>query len=240
MAYVLFGVPPVYRQASSVVILQPRSEPSEADLAEEPDLESVDPFNPFRGDPTLIVGVVAARLSNEATRESFQAGGLDPDYEVAGAMTYGASRPELEITAFGNSPEQTIETRTALVEAVERQLRAVQKEEGVASYYMVRGLPVEPITEPQELTSRSLRSLLAVGAIGTILLFATVSLLSAVEQTRAERSARAAPARDRPGEDLADRPAPGRGFARDVGDEGPEPAPDGSYDAAAQRLVRAE
>jgi hypothetical protein len=193
------------------------------------------------------VGVVSARLSNEATRQAFQAGGLDPDYEVAGAMTYGAARPEVEITAFGSSPDQTVETRTALVEGVQRHLRAVQKEEGVASYYMVRGLAVEPIREPQELTSRALRSLLAVGAIGAIVLFAAISLLTAWDQIRAERTARAVTNGDRY-EDSAG-PAPAHRAGRratagrtgeDVDAERPEPARDGFHDDEAQPLVPAK
>jgi hypothetical protein len=197
MAYVLFGVPPVYRQASSVVILQPRYEPSKADLKEDKALRSVDPFNPFRGDPALILGVVSARLGNEATRAAFEAQGLDPDYQVAAALSYGAARPELEITALGSSADQTATTRAAVVEAVQRQLKAVQEEEGVAPYYMLRGFAVEPLKAPEELTSRALRSLLAVGALGAILMFAAVSLLTALDQIRAERAARAGTDRGR-------------------------------------------
>ncbi len=179
MAYVLFGVPPVYRQASSVVILQPRYEPSKADLKEDKALRSVDPFNPFRGDPALILGVVSARLGNEATRAAFEAQGLDPDYQVAAALSYGAARPELEITALGSSADQTATTRAAVVEAVQR------------------GFAVEPLKAPEELTSRALRSLLAVGALGAILMFAAVSLLTALDQIRAERAARAGTDRGR-------------------------------------------
>ncbi len=183
MAFVLFGMPPLYKQTSSVVILQPRYAPSKADLEKSPELASVDSYNPFSGDPSLIVGVVSSRLSSDATRESFLAKGLDPNFEVAGALSYGAARPELLITAFGSSAKQVSETRAALTRAVEAQLTAVQREQGVAEYYMVGALPVEPTTPPKLQTSGSVRSALAVGLLGAIVLFALISALTALIST---------------------------------------------------------
>lgn len=184
IAYVFAGTPPVFKQSSSMVLLQPRFAPSAGDLAEDPSLENVDSFNPFAGDPSLIVGVVSARLTSDATRDSFEERGLDPDYDIAASVSYGTSQPQLEVVAFGDSPDETVRTRTALASEVLEEIEAVQAEQGVDDYFMVTAIVVEPTSNPIQQTSSLLRSAIAVAIAGGILLFALLSLALAWEQRR--------------------------------------------------------
>jgi hypothetical protein len=189
IAYVFAGTPTVFKQSSSLVLLQPRSAPSAADRAEDPSLENADSYNPFAGDPSLIVGVVSARLTNDATRDSFGERGLDPNYDVAAAVSYGMSRPQLEVVAFGASPEETVSTRTALASEVLEEIEAVQAEQGVNDYFMVTAIAVEPTSNPVQQTSSLLRSAIAIAIAGGILLFALLSLALAWDQRRVQDEA---------------------------------------------------
>jgi hypothetical protein len=231
VAYVVFGTPPIYKQSSSIVLIPARPTPSATDLAKDSSLANADAFNPFAGDPNLIVGVVSARLQSTATRESFEERGFDPNYEVAGAVTYGMARPEMSVTAYGSTPEKAIESRVAVAEAVVQELKNVQAEQSVNEYFMLQTVAVEPQGAPEEQTSSMLRSALAVLVLGGILLFAALSVATALDQHREVARARARPHVTSGGEE-ANMVADGRQSDRtqsgpEVNPENPEAKPHG-------------
>jgi hypothetical protein len=185
VVYVLFLGPRLYQSSATYVLVNPQV-PTAEQLDRSARLARLNSNNPYlrSPDPSLIVQVMAAKLSAGATARRLQDAGLGPDYTVA--QSAGNSQM-LVVTGTGATADASIATTAWLTRELERELRTVQKVNGAADLYLFTALPVDVEATAVEKVSSRLRSLILVGVGGAVLLFSAVSLGAAWTQ-RSTRS----------------------------------------------------
>jgi hypothetical protein len=177
VVYVLFLGPRLYQSSATYVLVNPQV-PTAEQLDRSARLARLNSNNPYlrSPDPSLIVQVMAAKLSAGATARTLQDAGLGPDYTVA--QSAGNSQM-LVVTGTGETAEKSIATTGWLTGELERELRTVQKVNGAADLYLFTALPVDVEATAVEKVSSRLRSVILVGVGGAVLLFSVVSLAAA-------------------------------------------------------------
>ncbi len=195
LIYVVFLTPREYETSSNTVLFPAPAPPTAEEIQEDPSLAKVDSSNPFSlfGDPSVIIDVIARRLSTQSAREALSAAGADDRYEIRASVTYGSTRPFVEVVAIGDSPEAASRTIEVVQTAVVAELQKVQEEQGVDPQFMITPFVVDPGDEPVLLVSGLLRPAVAVLGLGGIALFVMLSVAVALDQRRAERTVGAGP-----------------------------------------------
>jgi len=190
LVYVIFLTPREYQATSSTVLFPPPAPPSAEAIEKDPTLAGVDPSNPFSqfGDPSVIIDVVARRVSTKSAEEALVAEGADPRYEVAASVRYGSTSPIVEIVGVGGDPATATRTVEVVQNAVETELRIIQEEQGVNPQFMITPYVVDAGEKPELIVSGMLRSAVAVLGVGAIALFIMLSVAVALEVRQAERS----------------------------------------------------
>lgn len=210
-AYVTFLVPAVYEAQASLVLVAPPTPPTEREIEEDPSLRDVNANNPYRDlDTSVVISIVAQRLTTKESREMMVLRGADDRYEVAPSARYGFVSPILDITGVGDSVEEAVATAILVGDAVEDELRQLQEAQGVDATYMITTLPVTVPVDAEHRVSSKLRSLIAVLGLGGVLSFALLSLLQARDRLVEERARKSpsSPPIGRAGEHAAGRERP--------------------------------
>jgi capsular polysaccharide biosynthesis protein len=186
--YVIAVKEPVYEAASTYILVNPPPPPTEDEVLRNPKL-GVGTDNPYTrySDQSVVVQVLASRLSSDAARGQLAKQGADPSYIVAPSSEFGFTAPIVEITGTGSSPEAAIRTANVIGLAVTHELDRMQKARGVAEKYRIDTQQVVAPNRAKLKASGQLRSLVAVFALGAILLFAGVSVADALVSLRKER-----------------------------------------------------
>jgi hypothetical protein len=185
--YVVAIKTPVY-EASSTYNLLPALPPPTADqIAADPRLGRIDTNNPYTrySDQSVVVQVLASRLSSDAARAELVSHGADPGYVVAPSVELGYTAPILQVTGTGPTAQEAITTANLVGDAAKRELKASQDK--VAPDYRITMHPVVLAHDAQLKASGQLRALVGVWAIGGILLFVVVSVADAVSALRRDR-----------------------------------------------------
>jgi hypothetical protein len=185
---------PVYEVKSSYLLINPPAPPTAEEIARNPQLGRVNADNPYTryADQSVVVEVLTSALNSDAARRELKDAGADSRYTVASTSELGYSSPIVEITGVGASPQAAIRTAEVVGDALKRELDRMQKDEGVASDYLITTQQVEPPTDAQLRASSQARTLVAVLALGGVLLFVVVSVADALTNLRIERRERAA------------------------------------------------
>ena len=197
LAFVLIGAfyviaikDPVYEASATSNLLNPPPPPTEDQITRNPALGEIDADNPYTrySDQSVVVQVVAARLSSDAAREELVQKGADPDYTVAPSAEFGFTAPIVEITGTGSNPEAAVETANLVGAAFTRELDRMQEARGVASDYRITTNQVVVPLDAELKASGQLRPLVGLLAFGVIMLFVVVSGADALEALRRERA----------------------------------------------------
>jgi hypothetical protein len=189
LIYVVFLTPREYETSSSTVLFPAPAPPTVEEIQEDPSLAGVakNPFSQF-GDPSVIIDVVARRLSTESAREALSAAGADDRYEIGASVRYGSTKPFVDVVAIGDDPEAALRTIEVVQTAVALELQIVQEEQGVDPRFMITPYVVDPGDEPVLLVSGLLRPVVATLGLGGIALFVMLSVAVALDHRRAERT----------------------------------------------------
>lgn len=196
--YVGFFIPSTYEATSSYAVVNPPSPPTEAEVARDPSLAEINSDNPFLrfSDSSVIINIVARRVSTDERREDLTARGADDRYEVTPSARFGFASPIIDIRAVADAPDDAVRTAEVVGDEVIAELRDLQEAEDVEEPYFITTLQVEAPTEAEEIVSDRLRPLLAVLGAGAVLVFLVTSVLNAVDRARAARRAAGGAARD--------------------------------------------
>jgi hypothetical protein len=183
---------PVYEAKSSYLLINPPAPPTPEELAQDPTNRGRSADNPYTrfADQSVVVQVLTSALSSEPARRKLTDAGADSRYTVAPIAGLGYSSPIVEITGVGRSPETAIRTADLVANALMRELKRMQDEQGVDPEYEIR---TQQIAAPHaELrASGQARMLVAVLVGGAVLMFLVVSVAEAVSGLRLERRERA-------------------------------------------------
>ena len=180
---VIVAVPPTYEATGSYLFFQPAAVPTTNPKTGE--VESDNPFLRF-GDPSVLLNVVARRVSDTESTERLVKKGASTDFTVQPSTRYGFSSPIIDINAQADSADLAINTVNLVGKAVADEVIAVQAEEGADARYMVTPRPIEIPQEATQRLARPLRMLLAVFALGGI----SMLMLAAIVQSWTQRGSR--------------------------------------------------
>ena len=216
--YVFQFAPRSYESSMTFAIVNPKI-PTEAELLNDPALGKLNSDNPYlrSSDPTLIAQVVITRLSDSATAGILAGKNLGTDYTVTRGVTGNGLL--IDISAVGQSPEQSLLTLEALGSLVQSNLYDLQKVNRADDRFLFTSLVVAPPGKSAEQFSSRLRSVIVVGLAGVVLLFGAVSLAGALETRGGNRNKKK--------DDGASRKDSYSGNEEDVDDQGPSDSHDG-------------
>ena len=195
-AYIAFGIPPQYESKAQYVLINPPSPPTDSQIARDPKLASVNTNNPFLRlpNPSVVVDVVAQRVSGDNVRRELIAHGADENYLVASTNAIG-SGTVIDITGTGTSATQATRTLELVSERMKAELYEMQKVDGADDEYLIQALLINPPTDPLRKVTSTIRSLIGVTAAGAVLLFALLSITEAMRVRRVQPISPAAPPR---------------------------------------------
>ena len=193
--YVVAVKEPVYEASSSFILINPPAPPTPEDVARDPSLARVNADNPYTrfSDQSVMIEVVASRMSGESAERELVKAGADPRYEVAPTSSFGYSSPIVEVTAQAPTPEVAVRSAELVGKALTGELAGMQQAEGVDPQYRIKAQEVDAPDGAQLKASGQLRMLVGVFALGIVALFVVVSVADALTSLRAQRVRRTAP-----------------------------------------------
>jgi hypothetical protein len=194
MGYALVGTKPLYQSTADYLLSPPPSAPTPGQLAADPSLAKANYDNVYARLPDLsvVVDIVAAKITGTAESQALLAQGADPRFSIAPVEKYGSPTPILEVTGTGSTAAEALKTRELVSAASIRDLYSMQASQGTSPFYMINALPMAT-TSPRLKVSSKLRDVIAVVALGGFLLFLAVSIGDAIDKKRAERGAAGEP-----------------------------------------------
>jgi hypothetical protein len=189
--YVVAVKQPVYETASSYILLNPPAPPTADEAARNPELAkgTNNPYTRY-SDQSIVVQVLASRLSGDDARAELVKQGADPRYTLAPSSSFGFSAPIVEITAVGATPAVAIRTANVVGQAMTRELDRMQQAHGTAPRYRIEAQQVAAAHDARLKASGKLRALVAVFVLGGIMLFLVVSVADAFATIRSQRRPR--------------------------------------------------
>jgi hypothetical protein len=193
--YVVAIKSPEYWASSSYVLINPPPPPTAEEIAANPALGRIDPDNPYTRftDQSVVVDLLASKLSNESARDALEAQGADRRYTVAPSSELGFSSVIIEISGVGSTPEGAVRTAELVGAALTAELDGLQASKGVEGRYRIETQRVVAPENAEQRVSGKLRALVGVFAMGAILLFVVISAAEALTTLRTERTKEGVP-----------------------------------------------
>jgi capsular polysaccharide biosynthesis protein len=187
-AYVVLGIPPQYQTQAQYVLVEPPAAPSDADIQADPELRKLNSNNPYLRlpNPSIVVDVLAQRVSSDTIRQALIDAGADRNYEIASTNAIGSGLV-IQITGTGTSAAAASNTLQLVTDRMNVELKAMQKVNGADDRFLFQALPVSAPTPPLRKVTGTLRSLIAVAAAGAVFLFGAISIAEAVPARRKRR-----------------------------------------------------
>jgi len=187
--YVIVIKSPVYEAGSTYILVNPPAPPTDSAIARDPSLAHIGADNPYTrySDQSVVVQLLAGRLSSDEARRALAARGADPGYEIAPSAEFGYSAPIVQITGTGSSPAAAVHTARVVGSAVTSELDRMQAVHNVSPKYRI---DTQQVVAPRDATlkaSGKLRALVAVLVLGAALLFLAVTVADAFAAIRQAR-----------------------------------------------------
>jgi capsular polysaccharide biosynthesis protein len=183
--FVAFGIPAQYESQAQFVLIAPPAPPTDNEIARDPALAKVNADNPYLRlpNPSVVVDILAQRVSGDTVRRQLIAKGADRDYTISSTNAIGSGLV-INIVGTGHSAAAARRTLDLVSETMKAELHEMQKINGAADKYLFEALPINPPTDPTRKVTGTLRSLIAVSAACLVLLFALISIAEAVGPRR--------------------------------------------------------
>ncbi|MET8091052.1 Wzz/FepE/Etk N-terminal domain-containing protein [Micromonospora sp. NPDC005220] len=187
-AFVAFGIPPVYESQAQYVLIAPPPQPSDAAIQRDPTLLKVNANNPYLRlpNPSVVVDVLAQRVSGGLVRQGLISQGADEDYTISSTNAIGSGLV-ISIVGTGSSPDAATKTLDLVSESMQKELYDMQKVDGADDKYLFQALPINPPTDPTRKVTGTIRSMIAVSAACLVLLFGMISVAEAVGPRRTKQ-----------------------------------------------------
>lgn len=188
--------PPTYEVQTYFVLLYPPPVPSSEELDRHPELRRLNSDNPFLRftDSSVIVSIVARKMSEDRVVESLEKQGVNKTYQVAPDNKYGLSSPILGVSVSEPSEARAVTSSKIVGERLVSELRAMQAVHGTDPHYMITAYAAETPDRATARFSSLLRSLVGILALGAFTLMFVLSAIQAIERYRAEKRAAGMPA----------------------------------------------
>jgi hypothetical protein len=177
----VFGTPPQYESQAQFVLIAPPPPPSDTEIQRDASLAKINTNNPYLRlpNPSVVVDILAQRVSGETVRRKLVSEGADLSYQVTSTNAVGSGLV-ISITGTGHSDAEARRTLDLVTARTKSELRDMQTINGANEKYLFKALPINPPTNPIRKVTGTYRSLMAVCAAGVVLLFAWISLAEAI------------------------------------------------------------
>lgn len=176
---------PTYEATSSVILTNPPTKATAAQIAADPSLKNANSYNQFTqyGDLQVVASAVMDLVSSPSSQPALLAAGVIPNYQLA-LSTDPGDPPIIDITGVGTTPEAAINSANVLTQAVKNDLIQMQLKQGVNPFYLITADNYVLPTRAQTSSSGKTRSLVVVLAAGLIILLISISTADAIEKRR--------------------------------------------------------
>jgi capsular polysaccharide biosynthesis protein len=192
--FVLFGIPPKYESQAQYVLVSPPAPPTDAQIERDPSLAKLNNNNPYARLPSsVVVEVLAQRVSGDAVRRELIAQGADKNYQISSTNTIGNGLV-IQITGTGSSARQAGRTLDLVWTRTRSELQNMQTVDGADSRFLFQALAINAPTDATRKITGTVRSLIAVTVAGVILLFGFISVAEALPSRRGKRRQAGGPA----------------------------------------------
>lgn len=183
--YVVKLKPPSYQSTASVLLANPQGPATETQIAANPGLKKVNPYNTFTsyGDLDVVADTVIQVITAPSSAQALTNAGVNPNYQITVSTAWG-NPPIINITGIGSSPESAFQSARGLVNVTKTDLYNLQKSQGINDFYMITPVVITPPNPGLRSSSGKLRSIIAVLGLGILLLFVAVSVTEAVDKRR--------------------------------------------------------
>lgn len=187
--YIVKIKPPVYQASGSVLLANPQGPATPAQIAADPKLKNVNPYNAFAGYGNLqvVADILIEVVTDPADQPALTQSGVDPRYKVELNTDYG-NPPIIDITGVGATRQEAIRSANVIAATIKADLTRLQRSQGIGSLYSITAIDLVKPTQAQASSSGKLRSLIAVLALGVILLFVAVSVTEAIDRRKRDPS----------------------------------------------------
>jgi capsular polysaccharide biosynthesis protein len=185
IAGVIFGLSPQYESTAQYVLINPPAGPSDAEVQRDPALGRLNADNPYLRlpSPSVVVDVLAQRVSSDTVRQELVNKGADPSYQISGTNAVGSGMV-ISIVGTGRSAAESHRTIDLVTVRMQSELHDMQKVNGADDRFLIQALPVSPPTDPVRKVTGTIRSAIVVLAAGMVLLFLVISVVEAVSVRR--------------------------------------------------------
>jgi peptidoglycan/LPS O-acetylase OafA/YrhL len=180
--YVLAVKGPTYESGATYILVSPPPPPLQQigrDTADNPYLRYTS--------QTVLVQVLASRLTSDDTRAALARKGADANYSVASSPEFGMNAPMLQVMGTGATAAGAIRTANLVGAAITDELALMQHVRRVDDRYRIRAEAVVAAHDAALKGSGKTRVLLAVLVLGTILMFVLMSTADAFTALGTER-----------------------------------------------------
>jgi capsular polysaccharide biosynthesis protein len=187
--YILEIKPPVYNTSASVLLVNPPNPPTAQQIVQDPGLAKINSNNPYVNDGLQTVADILINLIGSAdNNQALIKAGADPRYQAALSADFG-NPPIIEVTGIASTPQGAVKSANLVVEAVNSDLKQIQKVQGVNDTYLIKAINVIPAHGASLTRSGKLRTLIALLGLGTILMLVVISVAEALRNRRTGSSA---------------------------------------------------
>ncbi|MDT5036725.1 MAG: hypothetical protein QOE03_1910 [Micromonosporaceae bacterium] len=187
VAGVVFATPKQYESTAQYVLISPPPAPSDAQIQRDPGLGRLNSDNPYLRvpSPSVVVDVLAQRVSGDTVRQALINQGADKDYQIAGTNAVGSGMV-ISIVGTGHSAALSRRTTGLVASRMQTELHDMQKVNGADDRFLIQALPIGPTADPVRKITSTIRAAIATLAGGMVLLFVVVSVAEArsVRRTR--------------------------------------------------------
>ncbi len=185
MLYIVAVQNPTYQAKASVLLTNPPTPPTSAQIAADPSLAGVNTYNPLAslGNLVLVADVLIEVVTSPVAKQALVQAGANPGYQVASDVSL-ETPPAIDITGVGSNAQSAVQSAQLVADAISRDLTQIQVNQHVNSKYMISSVEYLKPTSATTSSSGKLRTMIVVVAIGFILLLVAVSVSQAFEERK--------------------------------------------------------
>jgi hypothetical protein len=182
--YVFMFAPTTYKAAGSVLIVNPPSAPTPAQIAADPSLKTANTNNPYASTGYLpaVADVVINIVQGDHAQQQLLAAGMNPQSTIALGGNFVGPAPILQVTGVGKTPAEAIKSCGLLTKEAVDTLHDIQVAQNVNPFYLIKGITLVQPTSATTAVSGKLRSLIGVVAGGIIVMFIGISMAEAMNK----------------------------------------------------------
>jgi hypothetical protein len=182
--YILAIKAPTYQAKANLLLTNPPTPPTAAQIALDPSLARAN--NPYAnlGNLVYLADVLTEAVAAPTAKQALVQEGAS-GYQIAvDDSDQTEIPPAIDVTGTGHSAQAAIQSAQLVTSAISRELRQLQAAQHVQSKFMITTVEYVTPTSATKSSSGKLQTAIGIAAIGLILLLVAVSAAQGLEERR--------------------------------------------------------